>query len=248
MESQRGLRRRPEAVFLDAGNVLLLVDYSFLAELAAEAKDGLSPQVLERAEWTARVRLGEEVATGHPISTESDSLFRRYLVLTVEAAGLDLAASELERFLDRVYEYHQTHNLWRRPHPLAGQVLAELHGMGLRLAVVSNSDGRLEEALGRLGLARYFDSILDSAVVGVEKPHPEIFRIAAREVGVAPEQSVHVGDLYWIDVLGARAAAVEPVLLDPGGIWPQTDCVRISDLAAVPELVRRAPDFRGTIL
>jgi HAD superfamily hydrolase (TIGR01509 family) len=120
--------------------------------------------------------------------------------------------------------------------------------MDLSLAVVSNSDGRLEEALDCLGLARYFDSILDSAVVGVEKPDPEIFRIAAREVGVAPEQAVHVGDLYWIDVLGARAAGVEPVLLDPGGIWPQTDCVRIGDLEAVPELVRRAPDFRGTIL
>jgi hypothetical protein len=64
------------------------------------------------------------------------------------------------------------------------------------------------------------DFVVDSGVVGVEKPDPRIFRIACERAGVKPAEAVHVGDFYDIDVLGARAAGVHALLLDP------TTCIR----------------------
>ena len=49
---------------------------------------------------------------------------------------------------------------------------------------------------------------------------------------------MHVGDLYHVDVAGARAAGLTPALLDVGGLYPDCDCLRVRSLT---ELVRR-PD------
>ena len=77
--------------------------------------------------------------------------------------------------------------------------------------MVSNSDGRVEQALAAAGLRHYFDVVIDSALVGVEKPDPRIFHAALEALGVAPEEALYVGDLYDIDVLGARAAGLDAV-------------------------------------
>jgi hypothetical protein len=69
----------------------------------------------------------------------------------------------------------------------------------------------------RLGLARYLDFVLDSGEVGVEKPDPRIFARALAEAGLRPSEAVYVGDFYSIDVVGARAAGMDTVLLDGGG-------------------------------
>jgi putative hydrolase of the HAD superfamily len=84
--------------------------------------------------------------------------------------------------------------------------------------------------LEAVGLAGYFDTILDSFLEGVEKPDPEIFRRALARVGAAPERALHVGDLYHVDVLGARAAGVAPALIDSAGLYPDADCPRFASL------------------
>jgi putative hydrolase of the HAD superfamily len=103
--------------------------------------------------------------------------------------------------------------------------------------VVSNSDGRVEEALVAAGLRDCFDVVLDSALVGVEKPDPAIFRAALAALGVAPDEALYVGDLYDVDVVGARAAGMEAVLLvpDAAGPGPGPDCRRISSLAVLAD-------------
>ena len=83
--------------------------------------------------------------------------------------------------------------------------------------MVSNSDGRVAEALEAAGLRAYFDVVVDSALVGVEKPDPAIFRAALDVLGVPPEEALYVGDLYEVDVLGANAAGIPAVLLVPPG-------------------------------
>jgi putative hydrolase of the HAD superfamily len=61
-------------------------------------------------------------------------------------------------------------------------------------------------------------------VVGVEKPDPRIFRLGLRAAGVGAAEAVYVGDLYSVDVLGARTAGLDGVLLDPHGFWAPRDC------------------------
>ena len=84
------------------------------------------------------------------------------------------------------------------------EALARLRAAGIRLGIVSNSDGRVEQALEAAGLRDYFDVVVDSALVGVEKPDPAIFRAALDALGVAAGEALYVGDLYEVDVLGAR--------------------------------------------
>jgi putative hydrolase of the HAD superfamily len=100
--------------------------------------------------------------------------------------------------------------------------------------VISNSDGRIEELLASVGLAEYFDFIIDSHVVGFEKPDPRIFHLGCERGGVAPEDVVYVGDLYEIDVVGARGAGLRAVLIDPLGRWTDLDCDRIAGVHELP--------------
>ena len=75
-----------------------------------------------------------------------------------------------------------------------------------------------------LGLGRHLDFVIDSSQVGVEKPDPRIFRIALERAGMAATDAVYVGDLYSVDVLGARAAGLNAILMDPGACWGARDC------------------------
>ena len=75
----------------------------------------------------------------------------------------------------------------------------------------------------RVGLTRHFHTICDSCVEGVEKPDPRFFRIALERAGAAAESTMHVGDLYHVDVVGARNAGLRPMLLDPHGLYEGYD-------------------------
>jgi putative hydrolase of the HAD superfamily len=119
-----------------------------------------------------------------------------------------------------VAERHAAATLWSWTSPDTSQVLALLRAAGFTLGVVSNADGRVAEFLQHAGLADAFDFIIDSALVGIEKPDPRIFLLACARAGVTPIEAIHVGDVYEIDVLGARAAGVTPVLFDPDDMLP----------------------------
>jgi putative hydrolase of the HAD superfamily len=98
------------------------------------------------------------------------------------------------------------------------------------VAVVSNSEGALEALLGELRVLGAFDLIVDSGLVGVEKPDPRIFRFALDRFAVPPERAVHIGDTYATDVIGARAAGLRVALIDPYGHFAG----RHPDVARVP--------------
>ena len=76
----------------------------------------------------------------------------------------------------------------------------------------------------------YFEKIIDSHVVGFEKPDPRLFHHALEISGADPESTVHIGDLYHVDVIGARSAGLYAILLDPFGDWKDVDCLRFPDL------------------
>jgi putative hydrolase of the HAD superfamily len=124
--------------------------------------------------------------------------------------------------------------LWTRTRAGTADMLAGLRSAGLVVGVVSNSDGRVEQFLETAGLRPHLDFVIDSGRVGVEKPDPRIFQIACEHAAVRPDQAVHVGDVYEIDVLGARAAGILPVLVDPDDLMPHADCARIPHVGVLP--------------
>ena len=90
---------------------------------------------------------------------------------------------------------------------------------GLVAGVISNSNGSVRSILAATGLAEPLDFVIDSSVVGVEKPDPPHLRPGAARGGRSRGQAVYVGDLYSVDVLGARGAGLDAILLDPRGFW-----------------------------
>ena len=90
-------------------------------------------------------------------------------------------------------------------------------------------------------MAGYFDFFIDSFHVGVEKPDPRIFQLATSRALVEPAQAAYVGDLYWVDVVGAREAGLLPILYDPFLLNPDVDCPRIG---AISDLLTTTDDTR----
>ena len=101
------------------------------------------------------------------------------------------------------------------------------------IAVISNSDGRINAVLGRCGIADCFACITDSGNVGHEKPHPAIFTAALQEMKAEPAESLYVGDVYSIDYIGARKAGMDAVLFDVSGAYRGREVPRVESLAGL---------------
>ena len=134
--------------------------------------------------------------------------------------------------------------LWVEPVPGAAEGLAVLADAGLPIVVVSNADGTVQRLLETSGLIQVGPgpavevlAIIDSGAVGVAKPDPRIFELALDVVGLTPDRVVHIGDAYHYDVGGARAAGIEPVLIDPFDLRPALDCLRLASLAEVASIL-----------
>jgi putative hydrolase of the HAD superfamily len=135
--------------------------------------------------------------------------------------------------------------VWRQQVRGSIEGLHHLSAAGLKLGIVSNSDGTVEEQLrrGRIcqvgeGLGVPVLAIIDSGKVGVSKPAADIFRHALEPLGVEPEQALYVGDSVYYDVRGARAAGLVPVHFDPYALCSErSDHAHVTRLAEVAQLV-----------
>ena len=222
------------AVFLDAGNTLVGLDYETIARRIGAEGRAVDVPAVRAAEARARVRLDPHLAARQ--STETADVFTRYVRYVLEELGLGWGEGS-ERLVQDLRAVNPPFGLWSVCMPEAPGALETLHRLGLRLAVVSNSNGSVARLLEALDLARWLDAIVDSGVVGFEKPDPRIFHHAAATLGVEPEEAVHVGDLYSVDVAGARAAGVRAILLDPFGAWAVDDCPKARDVDAAARLI-----------
>jgi HAD superfamily hydrolase (TIGR01509 family) len=159
-----------------------------------------------------------------------------YFNLILEQAGVPLTAAT-DAALAELHRYHAAENLWEMVPDDVVPALTRLRGLGLQLVVVSNANGRLRHAFTRLGLADKVDVLFDSFEEGVEKPDPRLFRIALERSGARVETTMHVGDLYHVDVVGARAAGLHALLLDAANLYADYDCARVRTLDEVATLL-----------
>lgn len=104
-----------------------------------------------------------------------------------------------------------------RVFPEVPDTLQALRDRGYTLAIVSNWDWHLPALCHDLNLSPYFDAIITSARVGRAKPHPKIFHTALSKTSADPARTLHVGDSYDADVVGAQGAGIASVLVDRAG-------------------------------
>jgi len=230
---------RVDAVFLDAGGVLVTPDPDRVrAELAAAVPGAATPDDAALVQAHYRAMAAVDVARSAP------ETFDAYLPAYLGAIGHDGAAAlAAARSLWSV-----PYRLWTRPLPGAADALAALAASGRPVVVVSNADGRVAEALATVlqvgpGAGVEVTAVVDSGVVGIDKPDPAIFHLALDAAATAlgrdvdPGRVVHVGDAHGYDVAGARAAGVVPVFVDPLGLHPAPGCPVVGSLTEVVDLL-----------
>ena len=116
-------------------------------------------------------------------------------------------------------------------YPETKPVLDGLRRREFRLGVVSNATDLARRVLDSLGLTEYFDFILLSEEVGVRKPAPRIFHMAAGMADTRPSRCLFVGDKLAVDVMGARRVGMSAVLVDRNNAYPDAKCLRERDLS-----------------
>jgi HAD superfamily hydrolase (TIGR01509 family) len=179
-------------------------------------------------------------------ATNDQSRFRLYWRLVLSHAGVQAEPERLAPALAELESYHERWNLWETVLPGVPETLEQLRAAGFRLVVVSNSNGTLRAKLRNVDLDRRVDIVIDSHEVGVEKPDARIFHLAMERAGIGPAEALHVGDLYEVDVVGARGAGLRAVLVDPLDLYPGSDCERFASLPALAEALLQSPR-KGTL-
>lgn len=198
-------------LLFDAGNTLVYIDPVRMVEIFRAEGVDTRLESFHGAELTARRRLHERIDQGSK-GTEPE-LWHEYFVALYELNGV--TAERARAVTERVREEHRADHLWTYSSPGTGEALESLKSAGYRMGVISNADGRMEGALERAGVRKHLEFVIDSAVVGMEKPDPEIFHAGCDALGMSPDECLYVGDLYPVDYLGAIRAGLSAVLLDP---------------------------------
>lgn len=223
-----------DAVFFDAGGVLVLPDPTVLAPLL-ETYGGST-----RIDDHRRAHYAGMAAKSRAAASESD--WDSYNLAYVTAVGVD---AELRLMAASLLDRTRTAELWRWPIPESMAALAELAALGVPMSVVSNASGQIEWVLEHMGICQRgagsgvsMRTIVDSHVVGVAKPDPAIFTFAIEHhPETVAERILYVGDSVVMDVGGAMAAGLHPVLVDPFDDHVGADFARIASLGELPAML-----------
>lgn len=222
------------AVLFDAGNTLFFESPTRFEIYAAEARDlGLTIGEPEMREAMRRVHEATPPVPGES-ARYTERWFETYIPRVFERVGAPTAA--LDGLVPRLRQrYRAEARLELFPETVG--VIERLRRAGIRAAIVSNWSPRLLAHLDALDLTRRFDAILVSAIEGVEKPSPEIFRRACQRLDVGVAAAIHVGDHRENDAAGARAAGLGAVWLDRSGGPPDPEIPTVRSLEPLLSMV-----------
>jgi putative hydrolase of the HAD superfamily len=213
-----------DAVLFDAGGVLVLPDPTVVGPLLAPYGGDPTIAVHRRAHYAGMA------AKSHARDHERD--WNVYNLAYVEAVGVP---SDLADHAAEVLDHTRSAHLWRWPIPETQRAIAALAERGVPMGVVSNASGQIEEVLRVTRICQAGDGpcvpmrvIVDSHIVGVAKPDPRIFDFALIHFDeFEPSRIVYVGDSVVMDIGGAGAAGLRPILLDPHDDHAGADFERI---------------------
>ena len=104
------------------------------------------------------------------------------------------------------------------------ETLDTLRSQGYLLGVLSNRREPYSDYMVKMGLDGYFSLVMAAGEAGLFKPDPGVFDYLLAKAGVSAAESMYVGDNYYADVVGARAAGLTPVLLDIHGLFDEPGC------------------------
>lgn len=212
-------------IFFDAGSTIIYINMPFISKVLEKFDLYVSPEQLTQIEYKTRNLIDKP----NVISSSNDvSRWHVYFEYILQVAGLS-DKDKLHKAISELKEYHDKNNIWNLLPPFIPPMLRRL-SKKYRLGIISNSDGSIDNLLERLGIRKYFSIIVDSYSVGYEKPNPKIFTIALEKAKASPQSSLYIGDLYYVDVVGAEKVGITCILIDPIDNHKDKGCLRIKSI------------------
>jgi putative hydrolase of the HAD superfamily len=217
-----------QGVLLDVGGVFLVPSRDRLVQALGELVATLSDAECDRAHFAGIHAL--DVAN---VPGDGD----RRIYLNGYLSSIGIPEDRLEVAIDWLIPLWRgpSLDLWRRVLGASIVGLRNLEHANLRLGIVSNSDGHVEEELVRNKICQVgpgqgvpVRTIIDSGVVGVAKPDPTIFDFALPSLSLDPSDVIYVGDSVKYDVRSAEAAGMMPLHFDPFSLCEETDHLHIA--------------------
>ena len=143
----------------------------------------------------------------------------------------DVCSEKLNTVVNYCHDYALRHIAKAR------EVLAVLRPK-YRMVLVSNFYGNIEAILRDFGLAEYFDAVIESAVVGVRKPDPEIYRLGVKATGCEAKDVTVVGDSYSKDIVPATEVGCRTIWLRGEG-WSGEDAGELAtyEITTLPDVL-----------
>jgi HAD superfamily hydrolase (TIGR01662 family) len=232
--------RRYDAVLFDMGYTLVhfeppqeeIVQEALRALGAERTVEEISAAV--QVVWGAYYRAAATV--GFPATPEYDRESQEALGRgLLRQLGVEGDDETLQAYTDSIEDWFSRPGVMR-PYPEVVDVLGSLKQRGYRLGIVSNWSWNLRDRVAQVELDSYFEIVWASAYAGCNKPHLDIFHQALGQMNLPPDRALYVGDSYQHDVIGARNAGMDVVLVDRVG-GDDRDCPVIGDLWGVFELL-----------
>jgi len=202
-----------KTIFFDVGNTLLFPDWSQM--LTALHQRNILPTMQQLQSFERKTKL-EFDAILESMSAVDHGFWYMFYAHLLESLAIEDAS-----LLDQLVTATRISANWCVIRPGTREALLRL-AQKYRLGVISNADGKIAQVLERCGIAYCFEAIVDSGIVGVEKPHPAIFAEALRAMGSVPGESLYVGDIYSVDYLGGKAAGMNAILMDVCGAYRES--------------------------
>lgn len=216
------------AVLFDCGGTLIHMDppkEKIVSDFLREEGINIGIDDVKLAYRIVDFGLKQSIESQRTAEMKEDFLIN-YNIRLFEALGLSLKGNQWARKLLKKFKKRKK---WI-PFPDTFSALSCLKQEGFLLGVVANWHESLVDLLDKINVSQFFSLILSSVEVNEEKPNPRIVQYTMRKMHITPDETFYIGDEYEVDVIVARRAGVEPVLIDRGNNFPYADCSRFPTL------------------
>jgi len=218
-----------DAIFFDVGNTLFFYNCEFLKEFV-EDRFGcdLIAKELEKTYYMLR----KDVLAGAFSKLDHDGLWREFYRRWLQMNDVD--EEIIPNIIDAIRDHPFNHMFWSKMEEGTREMIDWFRERGLKTGIISNADGQIQRLVDHVDLSDRFDVVIDSGLLGFEKPDERIFKHATSSIDVDPKRSIHVGDLFDVDVVGARGVGMIPVLIDPDGRGGDNELITIARAVDLP--------------
>lgn len=166
------------------------------------------------------------------LEIEDDGRVDKAIIYPAVTRALHITGITAEALLA---DYRAVYPRFTTPSPGAVETVRLLRANGLKTGIITNGGAMQNAKIDAIGIRPLLDCVLVSEFVGLKKPDPAIFLVAAEELGVAVTDCIFIGDNPTLDIAGALGAGFGAIWLRASTPWPPALPTARFTITAIPE-------------